>query len=583
MFLSIFRIKSLVISFLLGVTAASAQEATPFTDPQQTLYYGGEILTMEGDEPSYAGAIVEYDGKIVFVGSREEAFARYEETAQLRDLKGSVLLPGFLDGHGHMYNTGFMAQVAELLPSPDGPGTNFDSLVESAKSWMDTEDGQIIIDELGWVIGNGFDDSQLEERIYPTAEVLDRVSTKHPVLFIHQSGHLAVVNTKALELIGYSKGTSDPQGGIIRRDDDGNPNGVLEEAAFFNPILPIMSALSTKLQARSVQKGQEQYAKYGYTTAQDGRSTPDVTSALEAAAADESLFIDVVAYPDIIWNRDAVMPEFHREDRNYVNHYRVGGVKLTLDGSPQGKTAWLTHPYHVPPAGTSDDYVGYPIMSDEDAIRYMKDAFENRWQLLSHTNGDAAIDQFLKAVQAAQEEFGYSDHRVVLIHGQTLRSDQIPELVKFGVFPSLFPMHTFYWGDWHTDSVLGHPRADYISPTRDVVDAGLMITSHHDAPVTFPNSMRVLDATVNRVTRSGVVLGPDQRLTAYEGLKTLTDWAAHQYFEETKKGTLTEGKLADFVILSENPLTIDPLTIKDITVLETIKEGKTVFSLAASP
>ena len=138
-------------------------------------------------------------------------------------------------------------------------------------------------------------------------------------------------------------------------------------------------------------------------------------------------------------------------------------------------------------------------------------------------------------------------------------------------------MHTFYWGDWHVESVLGHPRADYISPCRDVIDAGLKITSHHDAPVTFPNSLRVLDATVNRVTRSGVVLGPEQRISPYEGLKTLTEWAAYQYFEEDRKGTITEGKLADLVILDKNPLKIDPLNIKDIEIIESIKEGKTVY------
>ncbi len=138
-------------------------------------------------------------------------------------------------------------------------------------------------------------------------------------------------------------------------------------------------------------------------------------------------------------------------------------------------------------------------------------------------------------------------------------------------------MHTYYWGDWHRDSVLGKERGSYISPTRDVVNAGLKITSHHDAPVTFPNSMRVLDATVNRVTRSGKILGPDQRLTPYEALKTLTDWAAYQFFEEDSKGTITEGKLADFVILDKNPLKIKPLEINSIEVLESIKEGKSVF------
>jgi len=180
-------------------------------------------------------------------------------------------------------------------------------------------------------------------------------------------------------------------------------------------------------------------------------------------------------------------------------------------------------------------------------------------------------------VRRAVAKYGKNNIHPVLVHGQTLRADQIPALVELEIFPSLFPMHTFYWGDWHVSSVLGEPRASYISPCRDAIDAGLNLTTHHDAPVTFPNSMRVLDAAVNRVTRSGKILGADQRITAYEALKTFTEWAANQYFEEKSKGTLTEGKLADFVILDKNPLKVDPMNIHDIKIVESIKEGKTVY------
>ncbi|MGB0906065.1 MAG: amidohydrolase [Maricaulaceae bacterium] len=552
--------------------------ASNHTDPAQTIYFGGDIVTMRGAVPEYVEAVVEQDGRIIFVGAEAEAFRLYDKTAALSDLKGDTLLPGFIDGHGHVYMTGFMSLFANILPPPDGPASDFDSLIETTQAWVDTDNGQYIIEKFGWIIGNGYDDSQLAEKDHPAAYILDRISTEYPVLVIHQSGHLASVNSKALEIIGYTKETENPAGGIIRRDDDGTPTGVLEETAFFNAIMPILMVNDPELMAKAIQKGQEEYAKNGYTTAQDGRTTPDASLAFATAARKDRLFIDVVSYPDIIWNSKAVTPEFYSDERRYNNHYRVGGVKLTLDGSPQGKTAWLSHPYHVPPTGQANDYVGYPIMSAEDATKHVTTAFENRWQILCHANGDAAIDQYITALKAAQNIHDYDDHRTVLIHGQTLRKDQIPELVVLGVHPSLFPMHTFYWGDWHAESVLGQERANYISPTRDVIDAGLTITSHHDAPVTFPNSMRVLDATVNRVTRSGKVLGPNQRLTPYEGLKTLTEWAAIQYYEEDRKGTLTEGKLADFVILSANPLKVDSRDIKDIKIITTLKEGDIVYN-----
>ncbi|MGG6230816.1 amidohydrolase [Tenacibaculum sp. SDUM215027] len=573
---AIFCIVLVILTSCNNQEKNKAAKAEPYK-LQQTIFYNGDIITMEGEKPQYVETVVQREGKIVFVGSKDEAFKKYKGKAEEVDLKGKTMLPGFLDGHSHMYNVGFTALCANILPPPDGPGANFNSIIKTVNEWKESENGKFIINKMGWIVANGYDDSQLEEKTHPTKEILDQISTKIPVIIMHQSGHLACVNSKALEISGYNKG-SKVKGGAIRMDKNGNPSGVLEEAAFFNVFLPVIGKKTdAELQALNIQKGQEEYAKNGYTTAQEGRSTVETTDALEQAARDNKLFIDVVSYPDIIWNKEAVIPEFYNQEHTYNNHYRIGGVKLTLDGSPQGKTAWLKKCYHVNPEGQDGCYKGYPIMSDEKAIEHVKTAFKNKWQILCHTNGDAAIGQYLTAVDSAIKEFGYPDHRSVMIHGQTLRKNQIPELVRLQIYPSLFPMHTYYWGDWHRESVLGKERAVYISPCRDVIDAGLTITSHHDAPVTFPNSMRVLDATINRITRSGYILGSDQRITPYEGLKTLTEWSAKQYFEEDTKGTLTEGKIADFVILDKNPLKIAPLNVNKIQVLETIKEGKSVY------
>ena len=566
----------LLIVATISLMAIACQTKT--TNQDQTIYYNGDIITMEGDQPQYEEAVVQEKGNIVYVGTKAEAMQKYDLAIQV-DLNGKTLLPAFLDGHGHFFNVGFAALCANLLPPPDGPGADVASIVETMMAYKNTTDEKLMMEKLGWIIGNGYDDSQLAEKNHPKASDLDKISTDIPVIIIHQSGHLGVVNSKGLELAGYTSKTSDPNGGVIRRDENGNPNGVLEEAAMFNILFPLLGKLDEELAVKCINKGQEEYAKKGYLTAQDGRTTIEQLAALRAAADGGLYYIDVVAYPDMTLGTDFITEGTYIPTHIYKNKFRVGGVKLTLDGSPQGKTAWLTKCYHVNPEGRSGCYEGYPIMSDDKATGFVKTAFKNKWQILAHTNGDAAIDQYIYAVKAAEEEFGYDDHRTVMVHGQTLRHDQIPELVKLKMLPSLFPMHTFYWGDWHRESVLGEPRADYISPCRDVIDAGLTITSHHDAPVTFPNSMRVLDATVNRVTRSGKILGPEQRITTYEGLKTLTEWAAYQYFEEESKGTLTVGKLADFVILNENPLKIEPTEVHDIQVLESIKEGKTVFQM----
>ena len=263
--------------------------------------------------------------------------------------------------------------------------------------------------------------------------------------------------------------------------------------------------------------------------------------------------------------------------QDYRNRFRIGGVKLNFDGSPQGKTAWLTQPYFKPPRDQSKTYAGYPTFTDEQANQHMATAFANDWQVLTHANGDAAIEQFINAVQGAVETHGEADRRTVLIHGQTIRQDQIDRLKDLDIFPSLYPMHTFYWGDWHADSVLGQPRADFISPTKAVRDAGLMFSTHHDAPVALPSSFRVLDATVNRTTRTKKVLGREQRVDPYTALRAMTIWPAHQYFEEKIKGSLEAGKQADFVILNKNPLQIPREELIDLIAVETISRGETVY------
>ena len=208
----------------------------------------------------------------------------------------------------------------------------------------------------------------------------------------------------------------------------------------------------------------------------------------------------------------------------------------------------------------------------------MRTAYDNQWQVLVHTNGDAASDQLIRIVGKIGGERELGDHRTVMIHGQFTRKDQIPELKRLGIFPALYPMHTFYWGDWHRDSVAGPERAQNISPTGWMIDENMRFTIHSDAPVTFPNSMRILDSAVNRVTRTNQVLGERHKLSPLDALKALTLWAAYQHFEESIKGSIEVGKQADLVILDRNPLTIDPSKIKDIKVLGTINDDRFVFT-----
>ena len=263
--------------------------------------------------------------------------------------------------------------------------------------------------------------------------------------------------------------------------------------------------------------------------------------------------------------------------KSYDKKYRIGGMKLTLDGSPQGRTAWRTQPYLLPPDGAEEGYLGYPAIPQDSVLENLyRKGFANDWQIQTHANGDAAMDQMIRAMRKVTGEFEKKDRRNVLIHGQYVREDQLDAYKDLDVIVSLFPLHTFYWGDWHKE-IIGAELGNKISPTRTALNKGLKLTIHTDAPVALPNLMRMVGITVERKSRSGKLIGEGEKLTPYEALKGITEWSAYQHFEEAKKGTIENGKLADLVILDKNPLKAKEEDIKDIVVLETIKEGVSVY------
>jgi predicted amidohydrolase YtcJ len=538
-------------------------------DQADVVYHGGTVLTIVDDQPT-AEAVAVKDGRILAVGSEKEAFTTVGKGTKKIDLGGRTMLPGFVDSHSHTYVIGLQARSANLLPPPDGTGKDITSLQSLLTGWA--ANNEEATKNVGWIVGFGYDDSQLAEQRHPTRDDLDKVSKDLPVLIIHQSGHLGAANSKALEMAGVNAQTKDPKGGVFhRRAGSQEPNGVAEEYAFFQLVGALMARFDDSVNDTLVEEGAKLVASFGYTTAQEGRAVGPGLAAMKRTADRGRLPIDLVSYPDIL-EVENVQPSME-----YTNHYRVGGVKLTIDGSPQGKTAWLTEPYFVVPEGQPKDYRGYAAIDEKTTNDAVEKAFANGWQILCHGNGDAATDRFIAAVRTAKKRHPDVDNRPVLIHGQVLRKDQVAALDELGIFPSLFPMHTFYWGDWHRESVLGPERAENISPTGWVLERGMRFGSHHDAPVALPDSMRVLSATVTRTSRSGRVLGPEHRVPVATALKALTIWPAWQYFEEKSKGTIEVGKLADFVILSENPLTVPPEKLADIKVVETIKEGVSIY------
>jgi len=558
----------LVATLVLAACSKKPADTTPLA-VADLIVFGGPIVTMEGDQPTTVEAFIVDEGKITFIGSKADALEQKADGTVMKDLGGKTLMPGFIDGHAHAQQFGTQAVGANLLAPPDGTVNTIDDLVDRLKTFAAGPDVALT----GWIFGIGYDDALLGR--HPTREDLDKVSTTAPVMATHISGHFAAVNTLGLKMIGYDASTANPEGGVIRREADGRtPNGVLEELAAMPYMVKFLTPTTQEGKDTFLKRGLEMAKSYGYTTANEGRMFGAMHADMENAAARGLLDIDFNGWMDYS-NRGEVDRGFATA---YTNHYRLAGLKITLDGSPQGRTAWRSVAYLIPPDGQEPGYKGYPAIPDTKQVEaYLDEAYTKGWPVKVHANGDAAIDQLFEALKPVVAKHGVRPGQVILIHGQFIRPDQVQELKSLGIFPSMFPMHTFYWGDWYKQ-IVGPEQAALISPMRSILDTGLHATSHTDAPVALPNLMQVVWATVNRTSRSGAVIGADERVTPYEALKMITLWGAEQFGEQAAKGSVKEGKLADLVVLSDNPLTVDPATINQIQVLETIKEGKTVWS-----
>lgn len=534
------------------------------------IYRGGPILTMNDAQPQVEALAVQGQ-RILAVGSWEELKGLVGESTQVVDLEGRTLMPGFIDAHGHLMGWILYWGTPDLAPPPAGPISEIAQIQDALRKYIAEKN----IPEGTLVLASGYDDSLLKEKRHPTRAELDEVSVKHPICIVHTSAHLAVYNSVLLRLVDYTGAESAPPGGVIQVDADGKPTGVVEEEAVnaFHRLLPKADIEQLLVTLTEVQ---QRYASLGITTVEDGISGEDSIKLLQYAASQQALFLDVIAFPK--WTEaEAIdkLPDLPRKE--YVGHFKVGGMKITQDGSPQGKTAFLREPYIIPPPGKTSTYRGQPILTQDELDTHVLNAFDKGWQLHIHCNGDAAADMMLQSIDRATKQFGVADRRPVMIHAQTVREDQLDTMKALGILPSYFVAHTFFWGDWHRDETLGLVRARRISPLRSTTNRQMSYTIHNDSPVVPPDILPLVWSAVARTTRTEKELGPEQRATPLEALKAVTAWAAYQNFEEKEKGTLEPGKLADLVVLTANPLTVSTKELRDVLVWETVKGGVTVY------
>lgn len=502
------------------------------------------------EEKLYAKGVLEEEGKIIDVYYDQVPLDL--EGVSYIDLEDKTLMPSFIDAHSHI------AQVAMTLQTIDLSNCrNFSEIEKTLAAHVE--------ENKSCLIGFGYDHNMLEEKKHPSKILLDKVSTTIPILITHKSGHMGVGNTSFLQLAKITKESENPVGGLIERDQDGNLTGYLEESAFMQASCCLPQPSQEEM-IKAFSKAEQLYLSHGITTAQEGLTKEKDFQLLDMLAKQHQLHLDIVSYIDMK-NSAHLVPE-HPEYKEYHNHYRIGGYKLILDGSPQGKTAWLSKPYE-----NEETYCGYPVYSDLTLKTYLERTVNEKEQVLVHCNGDAACEQMIKACQELED---IKKYRPIMIHAQTVRKDQLERMVPLGIIPSFFVAHVYYWGDVHIQNL--KERAYKISPSHTALELGLPFTFHQDTPVLPPDMFRTIWCSVKRRTMSNVSLGEEERISVIDALKAVTIHAAYSYFEEDQKGSILPGKRTDFIILDKNPLEVEIDRLLDIQIVKTILSGKVVFT-----
>lgn len=534
-------------------------------------FSNGRILTMAGPTPEYVQSLVIKGGRIVHAGTTADA-ARNFPQAERRDLGGATLLPGFIDAHSHFQASFELVNNVNVGPPPMGHCTDVADIIAALAKHRDRHN----IPAGGWITGYGYDQEALREKRHITAAELDPHFPDHRVMLVHVSSHGVVLNSAALAWAGITMETPAPAGGIIARvPGSQQPAGLLMETAYMNLLVPKLPVLTHHDRVALLDAAQQGYASQGYTHANDGFATVADLQLYQSAADAGLLYLDLAAVGSFAEAKEWLgNPDY--PTGQYSNGFKIAGLKIFQDGSPQGRTAFMREPYLTGGLDGQADWCGEPTMDFEVFASIVENCLRHGVQLHAHVNGDAAIDQLIQAVDRTGTT-SVDDRRIMAIHSQFQRPDQLPQYLRLGITPSYFTNHTFFWGDVHRTNV-GEAKAAFISPMKSALDAGLVVSNHSDFPVTSVDPFFIMSTATRRTTRTGHILGPAERVTRYQALQALTTGPAHQLFEESRKGSLAVGLLADLVMLDGDPLTAGAEGLANIRVLETIKEGRSVFS-----
>ena len=553
------------------LTAVSLARAAP----ADRIIRGGPIVTVNPDRPA-AEAVAIVGGTIVAVGSDSDVMQHRGDATVVTELAGKTLVPGFVDGHSHFCSLVDVQTQALCASPPAGPCKTVADVIAALKAVQARR-------KLGpgkFVMGFGYDPELLAEKRPPSKQELDSAFPENPVILVHVSGHGAMLNTKALAAYDVTAATPTPPGGVIGREPGSNePNGLLFETAFL-PIFAKVPGPGDDETLELLKAGQDLYLQEGITTAQEGATMKHQVDLLRILANRGDLKLDVVMLP-FIAEIDAIFAgQPPRNETEYKNRLRIGGVKVVMDGSPQGRTAAFTTPYLTDGPAGQKDWRGELSFPQPVLNEWVKKVYDGGATLFVHCNGDAAIDALLEAHRFASGDDPAKPRGTVGVHSQFIRRDQLEKYRAWSITPSFFTIHCFYFGDTHVAN-RGRSQADFISPMKSARALGLRPANHTDFNVAPLDQLFTIHTAVNRISRSGQTIGADERVTPMQALEAITIDGARIYGEEAKKGSIEVGKAADFAVLSANPLTVPPATIETIRVEETIKDGQTVWKRAS--
>ena len=552
--------------FLATFSLASAANVTA-----PTVYFNGDILTMEGDTPKYVEALVVKDNKIAFTGDMREALTQAGSNAALQDLKGHTLLPGFIDTWGHFALIAQDTLGVNLAYFSRNPPQTKAQLINRLRSEAKVFNG--------WIVGTGYAEAMLSDGGLTIAD-LDVAFPNQAVLLENISTLTGMVNSAGLKKLGITKATKAVSGFIPVDPKTGQLTGELIGMPYLEAVAKAVGKYSQELTFETYRKAEKIYVSNGFTTAQSYEASIADMHNMRLAIDRKIVTIDLIALPtfDIV---DQMLASNPNTQFGVYSHgdggFKVAGIQVPTDGAPQLRLAYFTKPY-LDTTGFPKDWRGFAYYPQALFDKYTKMAYEKNIQYFGYSNGDAGIDMTLAALSKTIAETGITeDRRTVIAHSFFARDDQLDDYKKKNIMAVMMPNDTWLYGDVY-NKVLGGERAANLSPANSANAKGITLALHNDTPSSGPNVLFSVWSAVNRKTFSGAVLGPEQRITPYLALQGFTRNAAYQYKEELSKGSLAPGKLADLVVLDQNPLKVAPDDIKNIQVLKTIKGGVEVYS-----